>query len=207
MTEDNSLKSNVVQFNGTWFKLDDFALRHPGGKSFVRIFEGRDVTHAFRSYHPHLSDHHFRNKLQKEKGNGIDTNAKEETILRDVETKEISERHAIAFRELQKKAFSVLGGFEQSKGNFCYFVKALALITIAIARELMQWINGFTMYRAVLLGLLSAMVGLNIAHDSNHGAISVNPKVNYIFGLTMEWFGGSHIHWKHRHNVLHHLYK
>ena len=81
MTESNSLRRNVVQFNGTWFKLDDFALRHPGGKSFVRIFEGRDVTHAFRSYHPHLSDHHFHTKLQKKKGNGLDTNAKDEAIV------------------------------------------------------------------------------------------------------------------------------
>ena len=57
-------QTNQVKFLGSWFDLHDFATQHPGGRAIIQLFEGRDVTHAFRSYHPHLSDIHFRTKFQ-----------------------------------------------------------------------------------------------------------------------------------------------
>ena len=48
--------------------------------------------------------------------------------------------------------------------------------------------------------------GLNIQHDANHGAISKNPWVNRILGLTENMIGGSQVNWIHQHVVQHHIH-
>ena len=85
-------------------------------------------------------------------------------------------------------------------------MKAFAIISTSLALEWMQYTWGYNIYRAILLGFAMALVGLNVIHDAHHGSISVKSKVNYMFGLAMEWYGTSQIHWKQRHNVLHHLH-
>ena len=54
--------------------------------------------------------------------------------------------------------------------------------------------------------LLTILPGLNIQHDANHGAISKNPWVNRLLGLTENWIGGSQINWIHQHVVQHHIH-
>ena len=39
-----------------------------------------------------------------------------------------------------------------------------------------------------------------------HGAISRNPWVNRLLGMTENWIGGSQINWIHQHVVQHHLH-
>jgi len=50
------------------------------------------------------------------------------------------------------------------------------------------------------------LIGLNIMHDANHGAASFNSNINYCLGLLQDWIGGSAIHWRHHHVVLHHIH-
>lgn len=61
-------------------------------------------------------------------------------------------------------------------------------------------------YLTAPLGLLFAFIGLNIQHDANHGAISRNPTVNRMLGLTQNWIGGSAVDWIHQHVVQHHVH-
>jgi acyl-lipid (7-3)-desaturase (Delta-4 desaturase) len=61
-------------------------------------------------------------------------------------------------------------------------------------------------YLTAPLGLLFAFIGLNIQHDANHGAISRNPRVNRLLGLTQNWIGGSAVDWIHQHVVQHHVH-
>ena len=78
--------------------------------------------------------------------------------------------------------------------------------SLSLTLETMQWVYGFTIYRAILLGCVMALIGLNIMHDANHGAASFNSNVNYTLGLLQDWIGGSAIHWRHHHVVLHHIH-
>ena len=48
--------------------------------------------------------------------------------------------------------------------------------------------------------------GLNVQHDANHGAVSRNPRVNRLLGLTQSWIGGSSVSWIHQHVVQHHVH-
>lgn len=61
-------------------------------------------------------------------------------------------------------------------------------------------------YFFAVLGWLSALIGLNIQHDANHGSISRYPFVNRALGLTQNWIGGSHLDWIHQHVVQHHVH-
>ena len=53
---------------------------------------------------------------------------------------------------------------------------------------------------------VTVFAGLNIQHDANHGAISKNPWVNRILGLTENMIGGSQVNWIHQHVVQHHIH-
>ncbi len=58
---------------------------------------------------------------------------------------------------------------------------------------------------AVLLGMFTA-VGFNVGHDSIHGALSPNPKVNKLFSLSFNLVGANAYLWNITHNIVHHTY-
>lgn len=66
--------------------------------------------------------------------------------------------------------------------------------------------RAYVWYLTGVLGLFYAFIGLNIQHDANHGAISRNPFVNRLLGLTQNWIGGSAVDWIHQHVVQHHVH-
>jgi linoleoyl-CoA desaturase len=60
---------------------------------------------------------------------------------------------------------------------------------------------------AVLTGLGCGALGLNVPHDSNHGAYSTSAAVNEAMSVLSEAIlGPSSFMWRLRHNVLHHVY-
>jgi fatty acid desaturase (delta-4 desaturase) len=66
--------------------------------------------------------------------------------------------------------------------------------------------NSYNWYLTAPLGFLMALIGLNIQHDANHGAISKNPSINRILGYSQNWIGGSSVDWIHQHVVQHHIH-
>lgn len=61
--------------------------------------------------------------------------------------------------------------------------------------------RAYVWYLTGPLGFLFALIGLNIQHDANHGAISPNPAINRALGITQNWIGGSALDWIHQHVV------
>lgn len=59
---------------------------------------------------------------------------------------------------------------------------------------------------AILLGLTTAGIGLNVQHDGGHDAFSNRKWLNRFMAMTLDLIGGSSFVWHHRHNVLHHTY-
>ncbi|CAB4070384.1 E1.14.19.3 [Lepeophtheirus salmonis] len=64
----------------------------------------------------------------------------------------------------------------------------------------------YTWYYASSIGLCYALIGLNIQHDGNHGAVSSKPWLNRLAGLSMNFIGHSSVDWVHQHDVQHHIY-
>ena len=50
------------------------------------------------------------------------------------------------------------------------------------------------------------MIGLNIQHDANHGAVSIHGWVNRLLGGSVNWIGSSAVDWIHQHVVQHHIH-
>ena len=207
MTTSNNSKKSRVKFSGSWLELDDFAQKHPGGQVFIQLMEGGDVTDIFRAYHPHLSDSHIRGKLRKVKDENINDDERSERKEKECQNvaNNVTRLHAKAFRELQKEVLAALGGFHQTKGTNAYFLKVFVLTMLYIGSESMQWIYGFNLYRGNIHGAAAALIGMNIMHEANHGAASLNAKINYILGVvSAEMIGKSAIYWTFAHNFWHH---
>ena len=59
---------------------------------------------------------------------------------------------------------------------------------------------------AILLGLVTALIGFNIQHDGGHHAYSDHPWVNKLMAMTLDLIGGSSYLWHWKHGVFHHTY-
>lgn len=177
---------NTIKVDNVVYSMD-IADVHPGGNLFIELFQGQDATNAFQSYH--------RRKFPHEKMKSYQLDTIPETIENDSDYMELCE-------EIQKvlpthKSFAPLQ----------YYAKCFFLLFITFALEYHIHSNGYyNWYNMILLGWLFSLVGLNIQHDANHGAISKHFWVNRIMGMSQNWIGGSAIDWMHQHVVQHHIH-
>ena len=168
----DSLEHNVVQVDGNVYSAPKLASIHPGGEFFVKAFAGRDATEAFLSYHrrefPHerMSDALVRSQPASKKSN-VD----------------------LEYLELCKLVEQILPR-NKSFAPFSYYIKATFILSTAFGLEFyMHYTGSYPWYLTALLGFFMALIGLNIQHDANHGAISRNPWVNRLLGMTQNWIG------------------
>lgn len=188
ISSSDALPADCVQVDGKLYSASKLARWHPGGEIFVRAFSGFDASEAFLSYHrrkfPHASMTEFAVGTKKaSKADGVDADYLE---LCDIVEK-VLPRH---------KSFA----------PFSYYVKVLFLVSSALGLELyMHTTVSYKWYLSGLLGLFMALIGLNIQHDANHGAVSRNSWVNRLLGMTQNWIGGSAVDWIHQHVVQHHV--
>jgi len=83
---------------------------------------------------------------------------------------------------------------------FALFAASYVLLVFA-AQNLWQGLLLVT-----LLGLSTALIGFNIAHDAGHKSYAKTPWVNQVMAATMDLVGGSSYMWYWKHVVIHHRY-
>lgn len=114
-------------------------------------------------------------------------------------------------RELRKRVdayFTQTG--KRPRDCWQMYVKT-ALILAAVA-GMYVWLVFFAVNwwqasaMAVLLGLATACVGLNIQHDGGHLAFSDRQWVNRLMAMSLDLIGGSSYLWHWKHGVFHHTY-
>ena len=182
-----TLGPEMIQVEDKIYSAKSIADMHPGGELFVKAFAGRDATEAFLSYHrrefPHsrMTDSLIGNAPSAKNANA-DTDYLE--LCRLVE--QVLPR---------KKSFAPIS----------YYLKVAFILFTAVGLETyIHATQRYVWYLTAPLGLLFALIGLNIQHDANHGAISRNPLINRVLGTTQNWIGGSALGWIHQHVVQHH---
>jgi linoleoyl-CoA desaturase len=84
------------------------------------------------------------------------------------------------------------------------FLGGFALTYTLLVFVAQTWWQGLPL--AVLLGLATAGIGVNIQHDGSHQAYSDRPWVNKLMAMTLELIGGSSHLWRRKHVVVHHTY-
>jgi acyl-lipid (7-3)-desaturase (Delta-4 desaturase) len=186
--EASSILKGVIRIDDILYLVEDLAKNHPGGQLFVNMFAGRNATEAYMSIH--------RRGFPHTKFNGL-------RLLKSDDTcKEINDDY-LELCERVEKVVPRTASF----APWYYFVKIGVILGVSLGIEAyMHWFVAYKWYLSAVLGLSYALIGLNIQHDANHGAISKNPMVNRLFGLTQNWIGGSSISWIHQHDVQHHIH-
>ena len=193
MSSDNynnyNIKQNEVILDDTVYDLRQFAKIHPGGQNALNIFGGKDATVHYYMLHPHTFIHKdFLESCKLRKAYIKDNYYKLNTKI---------------FQDLKKRVHKVV---KYPYATNEWYIKAITIMTFALFIESHNIIYGFTITKSACLGILMALIGLCIQHDANHGAVSKNGTVNFLWGLTQDWIGGSSLLWKHHHVLLHHAY-
>jgi fatty acid desaturase (delta-4 desaturase) len=183
-------ETKEIRVDNHIYDVKSLSKYHPGGELFVKLFAGRDATNAFLSYHRRNFPHErMREHLLYESTQPKNTEPSKEDYL-----------------ELCSIIEQVVP-LHKSHAPASYYMKATVLLTTALTLEAyMHLYNYYCWYLTGTLGLIMALIGLNVQHDANHGAISRRPWVNRLLGMSQNWIGGSAIDWMHQHVVQHHLH-
>jgi len=60
------------------------------------------------------------------------------------------------------------------------------------------------MVAAIILGIFHGHIGIQVAHDGNHGSYSKRPWITKLAAVSMDLMGASSVNWEIQHNVGHH---
>ena len=183
-TSADSVPAELIQVDGQLYSAEKLAAFHPGGEVFVRAFAGFDATEAFLSYHRREFPHdkmteYATGETKARKAAGADA--------------DYLELCAIVDKVLPRaKSFAPLH----------YYLKVFLILASAVSLEVyIHSMRSYHWYLCGVLGWLMALIGLNIQHDANHGAVSRQPLVNRVLGASQNWIGGSALDWIHQHVV------
>lgn len=183
----SDLKGTEIQVDGKVYDAALLAAHHPGGELFVRAFAGRDATEAFLSYHRRVFPHDQMKPMT------VGTLPSRKQVGVDKE-----------YLELCEIVNAVLRGNSFAPWN--YWIKCAVIIGTTLSVEFYVHSTGtYTASLCAFLGFMYALIGLNIQHDANHGALSKRGWVNRTLGLSQNYIGGSALDWIHQHVVQHHI--
>lgn len=184
-----TIADDCIQVDDKIYSAAALAKDHPGGELFVKAFAGRDATEAFMSYHRKEFPH---SKL-------------ESLVIGKAAAKKKKEADA-DFMELCALVEAVVPK-HKAFAPFHYYVKVAIILGTALGLEFYMHATGnYKWYTCAVLGWFLALIGLNIQHDANHGAVSKNWRVNRFLGFWQNWLGGSAVDWIHQHVVQHHVF-
>nr|AIW65590.1 delta5-desaturase 1 [Tigriopus japonicus] len=183
--------ANQVRIGNKFYNAEKLLDFHPGGQLFISAFAGRDASQAFMSYHRKRFPHQ---KMKFALDNEDTLAPKEDPHLND------------DYFDLVERIEKVLPR-HKSFAPWTYYLKAFFIIGVCLALEgYMHYTGHYDWHLSAILGLFYAYLGLNIQHDANHGALSANPLVNRLMGMTQNWYGASVTSWVHQHVVQHHVH-
>ena len=90
------------------------------------------------------------------------------------------------------------------------YLKSFVILLWMFTSYMMIFISNVTFIQilgCLSFGVATGGLGFNLLHDSIHGSLSSNKKVNQFFSfLSCCLVGAGHYFWRHKHNYLHHQY-
>ena len=179
---------------------------------FVKAFAGSDASNAFLSYHRKSFPHekmkaHLATPTPAPAGTGTRARRSTASASASAATSPASALEKNKdYLELCKQVEKVLPR-SRAFAPWHYYLKAAVILSCAVGLETyMHWNVDYGWQLSALLGFFMALIGLNVQHDANHGAVSKHAWVNRLMGLSQNWIGGSAIDWVHQHVVQHHIH-
>ncbi|MEW5311629.1 MAG: hypothetical protein WDW38_003328 [Sanguina aurantia] len=182
-------------YRGVAYDLTPYLEKHPGGRWLLNLAIGRDATGLFESYHlrPEVAVARL-NRLPKLEGFPV------EAVPTSPYPNDSPIYNAIRER-VRLEVFKGVSGAQRTGSEGA----ALAVLSTAVITYIMYAMNA-NVFTGAMLGLAGAWIGLTIQHCGNHGAMSTNPIINNLMGLTNDVAGGSSLMWRYHHQVSHHIH-
>jgi acyl-lipid (7-3)-desaturase (Delta-4 desaturase) len=109
-------------------------------------------------------------------------------------------------KELKREVFQIVNRGKEF-ATFGYLFRACSyLATYFYLQYLWLYGTGSSFVLAIAYGVIQALIGMNVQHDANHGAVSgKHPWMNNVLGLGADLIGGSKWLWMEQH-WTHHAY-
>lgn len=176
-----------VVVHGKVYDLTNFVPIHPGGE-IIYDGAGGDCTPMWESYHP----------LETAKSRP----AEKYCIGYVRDYYDFYSWDGEFYDVLRKRVEEAIPREYRRYDPRMYAKSAVILITWSICFYWYLMYN--TWQSAIVFGLISGQVGVNIMHDGNHMAYSTNKWMNTLAGNSLELLGTSAIIYKRSHNFGHH---
>lgn len=177
----------LIKLNNDIYDISNF--NHPGGNHVMKQVVNKDVTALYHTYHYHSK---IPETLNKYKVTG--------EITQEFSHKPSYDFHTELGKELRELWFS-----GANVAPAIWWVRTGIITAFFLYFEYAyHFYNSW--YNALCLGIVYALIGLNIGHDAGHGAVSKNPYINNFFECYMDLIGNSSFVWFRQHVLQHHPY-
>eukprot|EP00980_Cylindrotheca_fusiformis_P030355 scaffold24689_cov162-Cylindrotheca_fusiformis.AAC.1 len=180
------IRPNEVVIDGIIYDIGSFS--HPGGDS-IYLFGGNDVTAQYQMIHPYHTSKHL---------------AKMRSVGR-VPDYACEYRFDSDFgKEIKKEVFRIVHRGREF-GTPGFLARAAVYLTFFFAMQALWVFSGTSYSLAIAYGVAHALIGLNVQHDANHGAVSKMTWVNDLLGWGADFIGGCKYLWMEKH-WTHHVF-
>ncbi|EKX38201.1 hypothetical protein GUITHDRAFT_89468 [Guillardia theta CCMP2712] len=183
---EHDLPEDAVAIDGVVYSLRGW--NHPGGDQIL-LFGGNDVSVQYRMIHPF----HAPGVVGKMPKIGVLESYRKDYSFGSKFEKDLIEAVGKVVKPNQR--FATPG--------FC--MRLVFYISLYSVLMYSYVVYGSSWLLCAALGVSQALIGLNVQHDANHGAISRFPVVNEILGFGADLIGGSKYLWLQQH-WTHHAY-
>jgi acyl-lipid (7-3)-desaturase (Delta-4 desaturase) len=101
-------------------------------------------------------------------------------------------------REIKREVFKIVRRGREF-ATWGYILRCAFYVSFFFYLQYLWVTNGPSWTLAIVYGIAQALIGLNVQHDANHGAVSKNHRINDILGLGADFIGGSKWLWLEQH--------
>ena len=185
--------TDVLKIEGKFYDTKGLAAIHPGGELWVRLSNNTDATAMFNTSHRRRFPH------DKYKQYEVPASKVPKGLIEEMD------RDFTLFWEVCDKIKPVIGN-TSGFAPWTYWIKVFVILAVTFYLDFRAIFVGPVIILSFVQGLFMGFIGLNLQHDANHGAVSKNPTVNRLLGLTQDYLGGVALMWMTNHNVVHHVH-
>lgn len=176
------------------YDLTDFIPTHPGGTDMCYL-ANHDVSNHYKMLHGRSFDHEKMSKYL----------CSSNTYVPAPGTENNTTKITPFGQEMISRVNALFKNKEQTYADYRYYTKAFTILFLTLIFEIL-YLKTNSLIVSLLLGTLYALIGLNVGHDANHGALGKAKWYHEIFKFSTDWIGGSKVMWIQQHVLSHHAY-
>ncbi|RKP19290.1 hypothetical protein ROZALSC1DRAFT_29094 [Rozella allomycis CSF55] len=214
----------LTRIHGKWYDLTEFASKHPGGSTALRLAAGRDATVMFQSQHVFSSNTYMKSVLEKYriKDKHLCQSLK---TLEEIDSERLGHEHGLVdnvydwpeggseftkevvgrvkeyfIGEAKRRGISLRESIKATPRRYIEMVGTFAMFLLSL-----YWFFQGYFITLLVTPAFAWIFAANSFHDAAHYAVSTKPWVNRFVSYLSPYFS-SPTTWALQHNVAHHSY-